>query len=150
MVVRLLLTTTDAKQAHDDAFPPLVQLASILEMGFFNGFVEAVAEVFSHQEVVAEAKGDVFPVGVFRLTAQKAEGEVAENGDDIFDVAWVKVVVSVNVVGMIRLSFAVDDNDAARFAHGSSVGEGEGDDGDMGVGLVVGVVDFDEVHDGRS
>ena len=136
------LSSTLTEQAQDNSFPLLVELADVFEMGIFCGLVEGEAEVSSQHKGVAIAKVDDFPFVVFRPAAEEAQLDVAEDGDDVVDVVGVKVVVAVSVVGMIGLSFGVDDNDTARVAHGSSVGEGKGHDVEVGVGEVVVVVDF--------
>lgn len=135
------------EQAQDDVLPPLVQLANLLVIGFFYGFVEGGSDGFAQHKIVAIAEFDCLPIGIARLTSHKAEVEAAENGDDGTKVLGADGVgATIDVVGMVVLAFGVDDDDAARVAHGSSAGKGEGDDVETGVGLIVGVVDFYDIH----
>ena len=70
------------EQSIDDAFPRLVELAQLCEMGFGLGLVECGADGLVQHKVVAIAEVDGLPFGIARLTGQQAEVEAAENGDD--------------------------------------------------------------------
>ena len=142
-VVRLIL----ADQAHDYAFPLLVELAASIKMSFCYGLVESRSDGFAEHEVIAITEIDGFPIGIAGLTTRNTEVETAENGDDGLQVLGADGVgMAVSVVRMVVATFCIDDDDAAGLAHSSFVGERESDDGELRVGLVVGVVDFDCLH----
>ena len=56
------------------------------------------------------------------------------------------VGATAKVVGMVVLSFGIDDDDSAGLSHGTAARKREGHNVKMGVRLVVSVVDFDGVH----
>ena len=116
-------------------------------MGFFYRLVEGRADILFQHEDVAIAKVDGFPILMARLAVRKAEVEAAENGDDGLEVLGAdRVGATVKVVGMVVLSFGIDDDDSAGLSHGTAARKREGHDVKMGVHLVVSVVDFDGVH----